>query len=159
VYAATFWSTMFPTTASQMSELVAEISAVEREHSLGVRILSGADRNLVRERVRSRFPSRGPWMWETVSDCASVQSPDGWRWISRFVGSQACILLFDVDEEVEMFHIPSGGALESLLTNTYGFEFYVTDVDANYLICFNHHDMLICCGSARVWLEELNGIP
>jgi hypothetical protein len=93
-------------------------------------------------------------VWETASECASVQNPDGWRWISRFVGTRPCILLFDIVEEVEMFQIPSGGALESLLTNTYAFEFYITDIDAAYLICFNHHDMLICCGTARAWLEE-----
>ncbi len=95
-------------------------------------------------------------MWEDLSDCASVQDADGWQWISRFVGPRACVLLFDVAEEVEMFDVPSGEALESLLANTFHFEFYVTDVDASYLICFNHHDMLIGCGSARAWVEGLH---
>jgi hypothetical protein len=95
-------------------------------------------------------------MWENLLDSASVQNPDGWQWISDFVGSRRCVLLFDAAEEVEMLDVPSGEALENLLANSYHFEFYVTDGDASYLICFNHHDMLICCGSARAWLEGLD---
>lgn len=137
-----------------MSKLAAEISAVEREHGLGLRVLTVADRDQLRERVRSTYGGDGTWMWAGLSDCASVQTSDGWEWISRFVGSLPCVLLFDVTEEAEMFHVPSGEALETLLANTEGWEFYVTDLETSYLICFNHHDMLICCGRARAWLEE-----
>lgn len=53
-----------------------------------------------------------------------------------------------------MFHVPSGRALECLLANSHGFEFYVTDAGAGFLICFNHHDVLLCWGSAKEWLER-----
>ena len=53
-----------------------------------------------------------------------------------------------------MFHVPSGSSLGELLCNTFGFVFYVTDADATYLVCFNDHDFLVCCGSAWAWLEE-----
>jgi hypothetical protein len=96
-------------------------------------------------------------MWDGgLSDSASVQNPDGWQWISDFVGARRCILMFDASAEIEIVEVPSGEALENLLANSYHFELYVTDVDASYLICFNHHDMLICCGSARAWLEGLD---
>lgn len=52
-----------------------------------------------------------------------------------------------------MFDVPSGSALDALLGHTYGFVFYVTDVEASYLIGFNDHDFLICCGAAQEWLE------
>ena len=97
-------------------------------------------------------------MWDGggLSDSASIQDPEGWRLISRFVGSRPCVLFFDASDEAEMLEILSGEALQTLLAESYGFEFYVTDADATYLICFNHHDMLIGCGSARVWLKGLN---
>src|SRR3712207_2762173 len=136
-----------------MPWIVDELNAVDREHSLGLRPLPAGDREELRERVLSRYGGRGKWLWETARNCASVHDPDGWRWISGFVGSRACVLLFDAGEEAGMFHVPSGPALESLLANSHGFEFYVTDMDASYLICFNHHDVLVCWGSARTWLE------
>jgi hypothetical protein len=91
-------------------------------------------------------------MWETLSDCATIQDREGWQWIGQFVGTRACILLFDATDEVEMFRLPDGSALDGLLQSSVGFEFYVTDLDATYLACFNHHDVLVCCGSARAWL-------
>lgn len=95
-------------------------------------------------------------MWDGMPHCSSVQDSDAWQWIERFVGPMPCVLLFDVSEEAEMFHVPSGEALTSVLANSFGFEFYVTDMAADYLICFNHHDVLVCCGSARAWAEELD---
>lgn len=139
-----------------MPSPIAEITAVAHELDLGIRILPAADRDQLRERIGARYSRRRNWMWEDLPDRSSVQDVDGWQRISRFVGSRTCILLFDVDEEVEMFEVPSGEALESLLANTFHFEFYVTDLDASYLICFNHHDMLIGCGTARPWVERLH---
>ena len=54
-----------------------------------------------------------------------------------------------------MFEVSSGDALDLLLGETTGFEFYVTDADASYLVCFNHHDFLVCLGDARGWLKGL----
>jgi hypothetical protein len=129
-----------------------EIIAAEREHSLGVTALSVAERDRIRGRVRSLYGERRRWMWESLPDPASVQDPDAWQWIEEFVGDRECVLLFDVDEDEEMFSVPSGAALDALLGNTCGFEFYVTDRNATYLICFNHHDFLVCCGAAKAWL-------
>jgi hypothetical protein len=137
-----------------MTSIVAEINAVDREHSLGLRCLPAADRDPLRERVLSRYGSGGRWIWESHTPCAWVHNPDGWKWIASFVGSRECVLLFDTGEDVEMFQLPSGWALESLLANSYGFEFYVTDVETSYLISFNHHDVLSCWGSAQAWLEQ-----
>ena len=137
-----------------MSHLTDEIFAAEREHSLGVQLLEAADRDMVRGRIVSRYGGRADWIWETVDGCASVHDTEGWKWIGEFVGSRSCVLLFNKSEEVGMFHVPSGASLHQLLSNTFAFEFYVTDVDGSYLICFNHHDVLLCCGGAREWLEQ-----
>ena len=34
-------------------------------------------------------------------------------------------------------------------------EFYITDRDQSYVICFNHHDVLYGCGAAKEWVEKL----
>jgi hypothetical protein len=40
----------------------------------------------------------------------------------------------------------------AVLAESTGFEFYLTDIDATFLLCFNHHDFLIAAGDARPWL-------
>lgn len=137
-----------------MSHIADEITAVEREQLLGVRPLDEAERDRIRQRLRARYGGGDHWMWQDAADGVSIQDPDGWRWIGGFVGARPCILLFNAREETEMFALPSGEALNTLLGETTGFEFYVTDAEASYRISFNHHDFLSCHGAARAWLEE-----
>lgn len=33
-------------------------------------------------------------------------------------------------------------------------EFYVTNKNNEYLLCFNHHDVLIACGDATEWIKN-----
>lgn len=44
--------------------------------------------------------------------------------------------------EKEMFLIQSGTDLDYILSETYGFEFYITNKQCSYLLCFNHHNIL-----------------
>jgi len=136
-----------------MSHIAAEILDAEREHCLGVQLLSAAERDRLRERIVAQY-GRSNRLWEPVDGGASVQDTDGWRGIGELVGARSCVLLFDAGEEAEMFHVPSGQALHDLLANTFGFEFYVADTEAGYLVCFNHHDVLVGWGSAADWIEE-----
>jgi hypothetical protein len=137
-----------------MGYIVEEILEAEREHALGIRLLDAETRDQLRESVFARYGGRSNRLWETATDGASVQNSEAWQWIRNLVGSRSCILFFDPGDEAEMFHVPSGSSLDELLGNTFGFVFYVTDADANYLVSFNDHDFLICCGSAREWLEK-----
>lgn len=37
-------------------------------------------------------------------------------------------------------------------------EFYVTNKNNEYLLCFNHHDVLIACGDATEWIKKYENI-
>ncbi len=54
-----------------------------------------------------------------------------------------------------MFIISSGDDLNYILSETCGYEFYITNFICSYLICYNHHDVLIGCGQAEKWIEKL----
>jgi len=130
-----------------------QILSAEREHGLGIRLLNHGERDRVREVVRSFYGRSQNRLWEHLHGCASIQDSEAWRWIGEFVGQESCVLLFDASEETEMFHIPTGPALHELLSQTSGFDFYVTDRRGTYPVCYNDHDVLVCCGSAKEWLE------
>ena len=57
-----------------------------------------------------------------------------------------------------MFAIVGGDALVRLLGDLPPMEFYLTNAATEYLLCFNHHDYLIACGSAREWLATYQGV-
>jgi hypothetical protein len=111
----------------------------------------------------SRIPSAGfskrrtleSWpLWEALRGAASVQAVDGWRWVSDFVGNSTVVMFFNEDEDRTMFRFADGAQLVPVLEECTPFEFYLTNDDAEYLICFNHHDVLIGAGTAALWLEQ-----
>ena len=133
--------------------IVEEILGAEREHSLGIRVLGAPAGDQLRALVFSRYGGSSSRLWAVLSGSTSVQDAEAWRWIGDFVGPRSCVLFLDLPDGAEMFHVPSGASLHELLAETYGFVFYVTDADASYLVAFNDHDFLVCCGAAREWLE------
>lgn len=98
---------------------------------------------------------KGLWLWEKLSYFVSLNDEDGWSYINEFVSDSICILFFNDFDENSMFKIQNGNDLYCLLSETSGFEFYITDLSCSYLICFNHHDILYGCGNAIKWIEDL----
>ena len=98
---------------------------------------------------------KGLWLWEKLRYFDSIIDKDGWSYINEFVPDNACIMFFNEFDEKKMFKIKNGNDLYFLLSETSGFEFYITDSNYSYLICFNHHDILYGCGKASYWVDKL----
>lgn len=98
---------------------------------------------------------KGSWLWERLSHFESLTDKDGWSYIKEFVSNSVCIMFFNDFDEKAMFKIKNGKDLYCLLSETCGFEFYITDLNYSYLICFSHHDILYGCGEAIKWIDEI----
>lgn len=91
--------------------------------------------------------------WDDASAPGGVRRADGWSLIPQYVGSRTCLLITDDAERV--WQLRDGGELLRLLGETPGFEFYVCDPSATYLLCHNDHDYLIGWGAAVTWVASL----
>jgi hypothetical protein len=91
-------------------------------------------------------------LWENLKDYISVNNKDAWLWIGELIGDTETIIFFNLSDEKATFTFNNGDNVVSVLSETYGFEFYLTNRATEYLICFNHHDVLIACGNAIGWL-------
>lgn len=98
---------------------------------------------------------RGVWLWEKFIHYETLNDDMGWSYIKDFVKHDSCIMFFNQEEEKEMFLIQSGTDLDYILSETYGFEFYITNKQCSYLLCFNHHNILYGCGVAEIWISKL----
>lgn len=94
------------------------------------------------------------YLWEEMIDYYSVNNKEAWQWINEFIGDSETIMFFNNSDERKSFIFKNGDDLVSVLSETYGYEFYITNKDLTYLICFNHHDVLIASGTAKQWLEK-----
>jgi hypothetical protein len=119
--------------------------------------LSPAQLRSIRDEVGDRFiePAvEGP-LWERIRDDVSVRNPDAWQWVSSVPLSGHAILFFEEHDEPAGFVFDSGVDVVSVLAESTGFEFYLTDDASSFLITFNHHDYLSAAGGAADWLSGL----
>ena len=119
-------------------------------------LINETDRDGVREKALHDFvtqPFHFRWLWEHLIDCENINDPEGWKYIDEFVNKKRVVLFFNEFEDKSMFEL-DGSRLTELIGECYGFEFYVTDAAADFLICYNHHDCLFATGTAKNWLAN-----
>lgn len=96
------------------------------------------------------------FLWEHLKTPSIISDNEGWKKICDFIGNKKCVMFFEIDEDKSMLVINNGQILYKILSEMFAFEFYITDFQASFLICFNHHDCLLCCGAAQNWLYRIH---
>ena len=96
------------------------------------------------------------FLWDQFKEAAVVADSNGWKKLCSFVGSNSCLMFFDDIEDKSVILISNGNELQKLLDEMFGFEFYITNFETDYLLCFNHHDCLLGCEKKKKWIESLN---
>ena len=139
-----------------MGYIAKEINRVIGVYHLKSHILSGQYTDDFRERIVKRYcDTNMTFIWEQFKECSHYQNSDAWSKSGDYVKENNCIMFFNKCDDEHAFLIANGVELQTILGESFGFEFYITDRDQSYVICFNHHDVLYGCGAAREWVEEL----
>ena len=60
-------------------------------------------------------------------------------------GESHPILLYVDESDFEGVAFPSSDGLRQILSETPNCEFYVTNIETDFVLCFNHHDFLDWC--------------
>lgn len=114
-------------------------------------------REIARQAEKFARPGSSP-LWERLSATSSLQEPDGWRLIAGF-DIRGPIILFVEEPRACGFEFETMVDVVAVLGETFGFVFYLVDVEASYLVAFNDHDFLIGAGLAAGWLDAVSGHP
>jgi hypothetical protein len=108
------------------------------------------------QEIYKRFTPDGSQNWNlwdrpNRSTCKSLYAPEGWKWISDFIGENKCILFLN---DGGIFEFSNGQNLVKVIGETAIPEFNITNPAMDYVIVMNHHDYLIAFGTATAWLEK-----
>jgi hypothetical protein len=114
---------------------------------------------IIRASVVSKFASgTTTWpIWEHLTEQVAVQDADAWMWVGDYVGNNRTVILFNEVDETAMFEFEDGSQVVPVISESFLFEFYLTNPTSDYLISHNHHDFLIAAGSAISWLKDRIG--
>jgi hypothetical protein len=91
--------------------------------------------------------------WDDHAAPQGILNPDGWNLIASFVGINDCYIFQSKAQRI--WKLTDGASLLDILEDSPGFEFYVCDRRADYLLCHNHHDFVIGWGSAERWVRDI----
>lgn len=138
-------------------KISAEIGVIATSNNILVERLSDEYAKVIRKKIVEKYLDSQPraFLWETFKEAAVIEDCNGWKKLCDFVGDNRCIMFFDDGEDDAMLVINDGNALYKLLSEMFGFEFYITNFKTNYVLCFNHHDCLVGCGTAAEWIKPL----
>jgi hypothetical protein len=144
-----------------MGRIASELETAAKAAHISLATLSPDDAAALRSSIVERYgDSESKWpLWEHGRLSVAIHDPQAWRWIEEFVGDAPCLLFFNPTDDTTIFYLHRGADLMRLLRETSGFEFYVSDRPATYVICFNHHDVLVVGGSAENWLKARGQQP
>jgi hypothetical protein len=104
------------------------------------------------ERLGVDVTSNTPWDDQNAA-AEGRQRQDGWELIPMYVGGRECLMFLGGARSVWKFR--NGSDLLRVLADCPAIEFYVSDEEASYLLCHNHHDFVIGWGTASRWVEVL----
>ncbi len=138
-----------------MSKISRHIVGVTSELKINLIELSKDHTNMLIGKIRDKYiekPTAGVFVWEKMVDDFSVCDSNAWQWINEFIKNTNTIMIF-LDEEAS-FIFQNGDDVVALLDEMYAFEFFLTDENLTYLLCYNHHDYLIASGTAKEWLKN-----
>jgi hypothetical protein len=121
----------------------ASVLDVTEQHALLARL---------RERLGVDVTAHAPW--DHPAAPSGRRRGDGWELVPARVGAEPCLVFLDGAATVWSF--ASGLQLLAVLKEAPPLEFYVCDQDASYLLCCNHHDVMIGWGTAEAWVESLD---
>lgn len=135
-----------------------EIEKVAKSNSIYIERICEKRAEIIKRNITKKYVYSYPgiFFWEKFKAPAVIQRDDGWQKLCDFVGSKCCLMFFDNMEDESVFVLKNGKDLYTLLGEMYGFEFYITDFETEYLLCFNHHDCILGCGRAEKWVKSLN---
>lgn len=140
-----------------MFKISTHICDALKDSAIDLRRIDLTEREKIIEEVISKYvdpTKRGVCLWEKFIRYQSISDNNAWSYIKNYVKDNECIILFNQEEEKEMFLLRNGNDLDYLLSETYGFEFYITNRECAYLLCFNHHNILYGCGDAENWIKN-----
>lgn len=127
--------------------LMIDCSVLDNNSSekLFTKVLSG----LTREKVY-QYP-----LWEYIFPQKSEYNPDGWKNMKEYIKGKETVLFVEWNENRKMYVFKDGEVIISILANSSFFVFYVTNMNADFILSQNDHDYFIAGGDAVNWQTNI----
>jgi hypothetical protein len=95
------------------------------------------------------------FLWEELLGGTSLHDPRGWEVLQMLPMPHRIIMFFNQHEEQQGLLFQSVDDIAHVLAEMIGFEFFLINETGDFLLSFNHHDVLSGWGHAASWVNQL----
>jgi hypothetical protein len=119
-------------------------------------ILNAKDSQNIISIIKNKFcvETKNSPIWESIVDTKEIHDANAWKWISEFLDDNPILIFFEQSDDRLIVRLENGFYISKILGECFGFVFYITDLNHNYLMCFNDRNILIGTGIATDWIEK-----
>jgi len=134
-----------------------EIIRASKYLEINVTELSPLESKTITDKIVKKYAhgKKTRFLWENFTNELGINNKNAWEWIKEIIGNNETIMFFNPEDNSIAFKFFNGKDVDDVLGETFGFEFYLTNKTIDYVLCFNHHDVLIACGKAKEWLNKV----
>src|SRR5215475_8700202 len=139
-----------------MVEYLNDFVAICTRLGIAFKVLDVDSSEILRERIRSRFPSVRLGSPIDFYSETGLQAEQPWKLLAELLDKIPVYFLFPWDREKRALWIEIGGRLSEVLDESeYFVEYIITDENQRFLLGEHHSGILMACGAAEQWVSQL----
>lgn len=112
---------------------------------------------VIRNTIEQKYCKKnGRPLWERIKvDTSGIHSPSNKNIFNDLNIIDEIFVFFEEDTDKTIFKLNNINELIKIVNELFGFIFYVTNYDEDFLLCWNDHEFIIGAGIAKQWIEDL----
>ncbi len=107
-------------------------------------------------RAYSREPDRAThFSYQTLDEYDAIYSTESWKLAPQLLNASPILFFLNPDEDLTVWQLDSSHDAFLLLSESFGFPFYMATLDLEAVVCVDDHDCLYGVGEAGSVVKDL----
>lgn len=142
-----------------MNSIVTQLENAQKETGIYIDSISNEQFDSIKQKIflnhKIKIQDTSNFIWQDFPDYINIYGEYAWMHIPKILDeNKLYILFFNQIECKKAYGFYDANNLCKLLGETYDFEFYITDLDGSFILCFNHEEILCGCGNITNKMKE-----
>ena len=142
-----------------MISIATQLENAQKETGIYIDVISNEQFDSIKQKIflnhKLKIKDTSNFIWQDFPENINIYGEYAWMHIPKILDeNKLYILFFNQIECKNAYGFYDANNLCTLLGETYDFEFYITDLDGSFILCFNHEELLCGCGSIINKIKE-----
>lgn len=142
-----------------MISIVTQLKNAQKETGIYIDDISSEQFDNIKMKIflnlKIKINDTSNFIWQDFPEYMNICGEYAWKVIPKILDkNKRYILFFNQIECKKAYRFDDADNLCTIIGETYDFEFYITDLDGSFILCFNHEEILCGCGNITNKMKE-----